>query len=179
MRPFAALALTALVASAAPAAFAADVPAISIAIGADLQTKAERSYGLRELDYLKQDLTREVTEAFASAKAQPVQSVDLVIESATPNRPTFNQLRRPGLSLQSIGLGGASITGTVTGLDGVVTPVSYHWYETNLWNLWGAVSWSDAFRTFDRFAHSIARGDRPQQAKYTPDRYAGDFGRWR
>ncbi|OYX29447.1 MAG: hypothetical protein B7Y99_13200 [Caulobacterales bacterium 32-69-10] len=179
MRPLAALALTGLIASAAPAAFAADVPAISVGIGADLQSKAEKSYGVRELDYLKKDLTREVAEAFSRSNAQPVQSVDLVIESATPNRPTFRQLQRPGLSMESLGLGGASITGTITGLDGVVTPVSYHWYETNFQNLWAAVSWSDAWRTFDRFAGRIARGDRPQQARFTPDRYAGDFGRWR
>lgn len=178
----AALAATTLIAAAlapASAAFAADVPAITVGIGADLQTKAEKSYGVRELDYLKKDLTREVAEAFSRRNAQPVQRVDLVIESATPNRPTFRQLQRPGLSLDSLGLGGASITGTITALDGTVTPVSYHWYETNFQNLWGAISWSDAWRTFDRFAGKIARGDRPQEANYTPDRYAGDFGRWR
>jgi hypothetical protein len=56
--------------------------------------------------------------------------------------------------------------------------VSYHWFETDLRNEIGAVTWSDAYRAFDRFSGRIARGDLPMQASYTPDREAGDFGRW-
>jgi hypothetical protein len=40
------------------------------------------------------------------------------------------------------------------------------------------VTWTDAYHAFDRFASKVARGDRPNEPKYTPDRYAGDFGRW-
>ncbi|HTI66390.1 MAG TPA: hypothetical protein VL460_02460 [Caulobacteraceae bacterium] len=178
MRRTAALALSALLLSASPAAFAATVPPVTVTIGADLQSKADKSYGVRELADLSAQLRHDVERAFARASAAPVQRVDLVIESATPNRPTFKQLKRIGLSLNSIGLGGASISGTVTTADGKTTPVSYHWYETDLRNEYGLVTWSDAYRAFDRFAGHIARGDLPAQAKYTPDRDAGDFGRW-
>jgi hypothetical protein len=178
MRRIAALALSGLLLSAAPAAFAASSPPVAVSIGADLQKKAEKSYGVRELDDLRADLSRVVERAFSRPNARPVQRIDLVIESATPNRPTFKQLSRPGLSMSSVGLGGATISGRVTLADGTVTPVTYHWYETDLRNEIGAVTWSDAYRAFDRFAGRIARGDLPMQALYTPDREAGDFGRW-
>lgn len=178
MRRIAAVALSGLLLSAAPAAFAASVPAVSVSIGADLQKKADKSYGVRELDDLRSELTKDVLRAYARPAAAPVQRVDLVIEAATPNRPTFKQLGRVGLSMHSVGLGGASITGRITAADGTVTPVSYHWFETDLRQEIGSVTWSDAYRAFDRFAARIARGDLPQQAKYTPDRYAGDFGKW-
>ena len=178
MRALAAAALSGLIVSTAvaPVAFAASPAEVNVTIGPALQKKTA-SYGARELDHLRVELKKEVVEALARRNA-PVQRVDLVIEAATPNRPTFDQLRQPGLSMQSVGLGGAAITGQVTGADGSTRPVSYHWFETDLRNEVGAVTWSDAYRAFDRFAGRIARGDLPNQARYTPDPRAGDFGRY-
>jgi hypothetical protein len=178
MRALAALTAAAFVAGAASAASAAAVPEISISIGADLQKKADESYGPREMDVLKKDLSQALARSFARASAQPLQRVDLTIDDAVPNRPTFKQLGRAGLSLGSIGLGGAAVSGTVTTADGQIVPVSYNWYETSLWNEVGAITWSDAWRAFNRFSGDLARGERPHQRKVTPDRYAGDFGRW-
>lgn len=160
--------------AAAPAAFAA--PAVNVTIGADLQSRAA-SYGEREFTDLSTTLRKEVEKALARPGAAPVQRVDLVIESAVPNRPTFNQLtRRPGLSIRSIGLGGATVTGQVVAADGSVRPISYNWYETNLLNRWNLVTWDDAYQAFDMLASRIARGDAPTLAAYKPDRRAGDFG---
>jgi hypothetical protein len=175
MRALAAAALSGLIVSAASLAFAATPAEVNVTIGPALQKKAA-SYGARELDHLRVELKKDVVQALSRANAAPVQRVDLVIEAATPNRPTFNQLRQPGLSLQSIGVGGAAITGQVVGADGSARPVSYHWYETDLRNEVAAVTWSDAYSAFDRLAGRIARGDLPNQARYIPDPRAGDFG---
>jgi hypothetical protein len=118
----------------AGAASAADV---SVSVGPELQ-KHTRAYGAREVDMLRKDLADAVQRALAKKGATAPQRVDLVLESATPNRPTFNQMGdQTGLSLQSVGLGGAAVTGTITGADGRVQPVSYRWHETDLREVFG------------------------------------------
>lgn len=176
-RTFVAMGAAATLVAATSAAFAA-TPEITVNIGPALQKKAEQSFGVREMDILKEDLAKSVANSFNRSKAVPVQRVDLTIDDAVPNRPTFKQLQRPGLAFSSVGVGGAAVSGTITTADGQIVPVSYNWYETSLWNEIGAITWSDAWRAFDRFSDRIARGDRPHQAKVTPERYAGDFGRW-
>jgi hypothetical protein len=174
MRALAAALSGLLLSAAASSAFAAG-PTVNVSIGPDLQKKAA-SYGAQEFDLLRTDLRKSVERALSRRGAQPVQRVDLTIEAATPNRPTFNQLRQPGLSLSSIGVGGAAISGQVVGADGVARPISYHWFETDLRNEVGAVTWSDADRAFDHLASTIARGDLPNQAAYRPGPHDGDFG---
>ncbi len=96
--------------------------------------------------------------------------MDLVIESATPNRPTMAEMGAvTGLSLSSIGLGGAVISGTVTAADGTVQPISYRWHETDLRQVRGYATWSDADRAFDWLASEIARGKVPNDGPYHPD----------
>ena len=75
-----------------------------------------------------------------------------------PNRPTFKQLGdKPGLSMQSFGVGGAAITGRIVAADGSEKPLSYHWYETDIRQASNNWVWSDAEWTFDRFARKLAR----------------------
>jgi hypothetical protein len=152
--------------SAAAAAQAADV---SVTIGPELQKNAT-SYGEREVQQLASDLQETVTKALAKPGAAPLQRVDLVLEAATPNRPTFKQLGQPtGMSLRSVGLGGAVVTGKVTRADGSTQPISYSWYETNLHNVIGYTTWTDADRTFSRLASQLASGKTPNQGPYRPD----------
>lgn len=144
--------LSALVLTAfAGAAVAA--PTVDVSIGPNLQKKADK-YGVREFDYLSRDLQR----SFASVPELDGATVKLTIAEATPNRPTFKQLGDTvGLSMQSIGVGGAKIEGTVTYPDGRVQPVSYRRYDFDIREAIGSTTWTGAQRAFDMAARKVGR----------------------
>ena len=152
------IATAALLASGA-AAIAAPAT-VSVAIGPELQQKAEKTYGVRETARLAEDLRQDVERALARSGVHQDARVELVITDAKPNRPTFKQLGdTPGLSMESFGVGGASIEGRIIAADGSVTPVSYRWYESDIRQAYGDWVWSDAQVTFNRFASRLARND--------------------
>jgi len=154
----------------------AQTPSVTVAVGSELQSKADR-LGEREIDILRKDLTREVTRGLVRSGAQ---RADLVLEMAKPNRPTAQQLgRTPGLMMSSIGLGGASVTGTVTLANGEVQPISYRFYDQDLRDPWlvGAATWTSAGRAFMMLSRQIAKGDLPNQGPHPMgDRRDGMFG---
>ncbi len=146
----------ALSAQAAPAGIAT----INIDIGAELADKTD-TVDDRDLEFLKTELRESLErELGKSGGLTPDGAVlNLVIEDATPNRPTMRQLTRtPGLSYESRGIGGATLSGTLVTADGAV-PVRYRWYESDFGNTVAAGTWSDAETSFDRFARRVARGD--------------------
>lgn len=148
----------AVAAQAAPLGPAADV---NVAIGPELQAKADQ-YGQRDLDYLAAELRESVQEAFERAGGLSAggATIDLILEDALPNRPTFRQMAlKPGLSYASFGIGGATISGVLTTADGRRVPLSYRWYESDIRWSQGAGTWMDAENTFDRFARRLARGE--------------------
>lgn len=153
-----ALAAAALLASASTALAAP--AAVSVAIGPELQEKAEKTYGVRDVTRLADDLRQDVERALAKSGAHQDARIELVLTDAKPNRPTFKQLSdTPGLSMQSFGVGGAAIEGRIVAADGAVTPVTYRWYETDIRQAWGDWVWSDAQVSFDRVARRLARND--------------------
>ena len=139
---------------------------VNVSVSPALEQRAP-DYGQRELTDISKDLQQTVRGAVRHARGpQPVR-VDLVIEDAVPNRPTFDQLgRNVGLSMRSVGLGGARISGVVTYADGVQRPIRDQFYETDLRQELGVTTWSDADRAFEQVASDIGRGK-------LPDRYAG------
>jgi len=87
---------------------------------------------------------------------------DLVLEDITPNRPTMQQLSdHPGLSMESIALGGAAVSGVVTFADGHTEPLSYSFRQNTLRDDIGAGQWTDAERTFDYLGDDLAHGHIP------------------
>ena len=153
-----ALTAAALMASASTA-FAAPA-AVSVTIGADLQKKAEDTYGVREIRHLGDDLRASVEKRLAKSGAHEGARIELTLVDAKPNRPTFEQLgHTPGLSLESFGIGGATIEGRIVRADGSTEPVGYRWYETDIRQAYGYSTWHDAVWTFDRFAGRLAKGD--------------------
>ena len=138
---------------AAFASAAVAAPSVDVAIGPTLQKKSNK-YGARELDYLRRDLQR----SFARTDGLDGASVKLVISDATPNRPTFKELGdRVGLSMWSIGVGGAKIEGAVTYPDGRVLPVRYSYYDPDIFWARGSTTWTAAQRAFDLAARKAAR----------------------
>lgn len=164
MRRFAlASAFAALSLAAAGPALA--VAPVEITIGPELAKKTA-SYGARDIDLVRKWLSESATKTFSKPGAAQIVRADLVLENAVPNRPTFSQMSRyPQLSMWSVGLGGATIGGTVTTTDGQVHPIKYGFYESNFWNLGAASTWRDAERAFDNAARRIAKGDFPNQKR--------------
>lgn len=150
------LSLAALAASAGAAL--AGPPVVTVTIGPELAERAEE-YGQEDVARLASRLEAEVERRLAGSSRFQDARIHLVIEDARPNRPTFQQMRdRPGLSMESLSIGGAEITGQIITADGQRLPVAYDWYETSIANVTGAHTWSDANRTFTRFARHLANG---------------------
>lgn len=138
-----------------------DVASVNIIIGPDLQKKA-KDYGVREFDTLTSELLQSVERELSKSNSMSKAGgrLDLVIEDARPNRPTMRQMANtPGLSFESRGTGGATISGTFTTADGERIPVSYSWFESDFRNTIGSGTWTDAETSFDRFARRLAAGE--------------------
>lgn len=156
--------LSSVAATAALATAAAAMPPISrvtVDVGPKLQEKAAKDYGLREVDELAARLQEDVEKALSKNGGLSADGgrLELVLVDAKPNRPTMQQMsNKPGLSLQSFGVGGATIEGRAVFPDGTSTPISYKWYESDIRQAIPSTTWSDAERTFDRFALRLARG---------------------
>ena len=132
--------------------------AVDVRIGADLAEKAEE-YGARDIERLISRLDEAAEAALPQSGQYGGARLELVIEDATPNRPTFQQMADlPGLSMESLSIGGAEISGEIIFADGTRRPVAYRWFETSLANVSGASTWSDADRAFRVFARRLAEG---------------------
>jgi hypothetical protein len=140
----------------ATAALAAPA-SVAVTIGPDLQAKAVKKYGVRDVNELAASLRKSVQSELNRSGAYDGAKIDLVLVDAKPNRPTFKEMGdKPGLSFLSFGVGGAKITGTATAADGTVTPLAYDWYENDIrWAQYNS-TWTDAYTTFQRFAHKLA-----------------------
>jgi hypothetical protein len=133
-----------------------------VRIGPVLAAKAPK-LGQADVDEIVKDLADTVRgdlRARHGGKA-PVRAA-LVLEDATPNRPTAQQLGdHPGLSERSLALGGAAISGVVTFADGRTEPLSYSFRQDSLRDDLGVGQWTDADRAFDELGDDLAHGHIP------------------
>ncbi|MCF6292555.1 MAG: DUF3313 domain-containing protein [Robiginitomaculum sp.] len=85
--------------------------------------------------------------------------LELIITELKPNRPTMAQYRsKPGLSAESIALGGASVTGRLLDAEGnSVADIQFKWEENWLGQAYGSTTWYDARRAFDKLARKLVR----------------------
>lgn len=85
--------------------------------------------------------------------------LELVITDLKPNRPTMAQYRaKPGLSYESIALGGASIEGRLIDSDGnSIADINFKWEENWLGQAYGSTTWYDARRAFSILARKLTR----------------------
>ncbi len=133
---------------------------VDVQIGPKLRAEAAKSLGVRDVDQLAAELSRQVTQELDRTGVLQGARLELILVDAKPNRPTFKQLsNRPGLSMRSFGLGGAAIEGRAIAVDGTISPIHYQWYETDITQAPYTTTWSDANTAFDRFARRLARGD--------------------
>jgi hypothetical protein len=152
---------TAAIAASATAALATPA-SVSVSIGPKLQTKAEETLGVRDVSDLAKTLQTTVEKRLAKTNAYDGARIELVLTDAKPNHPTFKQLSdKPGLSMRSFGIGGASIEGRAVSPDGTVTPLRYSYTQSDIrWSERGGI-WTDAESTFDQFAAQLSHGKAP------------------
>jgi hypothetical protein len=147
----AALALSATAAAASPASITVDV-------SPELQAKAARVYGVRDVDQLAAKLQKAVERQTARGGAFDGARIVLQLADAKPNRPTFKQMSdNPSLSFQSFGVGGAQIEGHAVLPSGQVVPLSYRDFETDIRTSRLTGTWGDAESAIDQFAHRLGR----------------------
>lgn len=167
----AALATTALSAPAFADGFRADYSAApsgpvmvaEIAIGAELSEEADE-LGNREIDrltgMLQDDLSRELAGMnwLATDGAMGGMTLQVTLEDADPNRPTFRQMsNNPSLDYRSHSVGGAEISAQLIDAGGqVVANYHYEWTSNDIRFAAHAGTWTDASRVFDRFARHVA-----------------------
>ena len=153
---FATLALAGTVNAAEPLS----VTDVEVKVSPELQKKAVDDYGVRDVERLADDLKKDVERELERTGVLAGGRVELTLVDARPNRPTFKQLGdRPGLSMESFGVGGAKIEGRAISVDGEVTPVRYDWYETDIRQSRLTTTWSDAEYAINRFAYQLGRGN--------------------
>jgi len=85
--------------------------------------------------------------------------LELTITELKPNRPTMAQYRtKPGLSGESIALGGASIEGNLIDAAGnSIATINFVWEENWIGQVPSSTTWYDARRAFSILARKLAR----------------------
>jgi len=138
-----------------PVLAAPAVSEVKVSIGPELAKKVD-DIGTRDFDILAAELRRSVERKIPPRPGGG--TLELVIDDAKPNRPTIQQMaKKPGLSFDSFGVGGAQISGEYVDPVGNRTPIAYGWYETDIrWARYGS-TWHDAEHAFDRLADRLAK----------------------
>lgn len=152
----------ALLAAGAAGAAAATPASVTVTVSPELQAKAEKTLGQRDVDELAADLRKAVERRLAKTGAYDGAQIVLELADAQPNRPTFKQLSdRPGLSYESFGIGGARIEGHAVMSDGRMVPLSYRYYEPDIRYARLGGTWADAEWAIDRVAYDLGKGRAP------------------
>ena len=139
-----------------PVAAAVDV---SVTYSEDFAETLEQDYGVREGEYLAEAITDDLNRAFAKRGIDPAR-VEIEIIDAKPNKPTMTQLTdEPGLDyLRSLSIGGMKLSGTAFDSEGnVLGTLEYGWFESDIRDVLGSATWTDAKRASDKFARKFAK----------------------
>lgn len=142
-------------------ASAASAQTQQVSYSPEFQTALEEDIGVREGEYLSDNVTTAITRALERrGVAQTGLRIEVVIEDAQPNRFTIQQLRgRPGVDpLRSVSIGGAELRAVLRGADGaVVAEVEHRRYSDSLRDLYfEPLTWTDANRAIRQFAEKVA-----------------------
>lgn len=140
------------------------VSRVTVTLDPKFVSGSVRTYGAREVgdlaDYLKKTVEKDLSaKGRFKADAAGGAVLDLVLVDAKPNHPTFKQMSdRPGLSMQSFGIGGAEIRGEQINADGSRVKLGYSWYESDIRWVQGLGTWSDAEQAIHGFSRRVAEG---------------------
>lgn len=141
----------------AGAALAAEPVSIApITIGQELADKAD-DIGEREFARLSEILRGDLERELAGHLGENGDVLHVTILDADPNHPTMQQMaNRPGLSMESFSVGGASLEGELVSATGeTLETYSYAWRSYSINDVVGYSTWTDARRAFNRFASDV------------------------
>jgi hypothetical protein len=153
------LALLAIAGAFALSAAPAFAVTVETKFSPEFQKKLDKDLGIREAKVLSDSVAHKIEKNFAR-QGVTADHVVVTIDDATPNRPTFGQVsNKIGLDpIRSISIGGAKLSGTAYDASGKeLGSLSYDWYETDISQVRGYATWTDAEYTFDRFANRLAK----------------------
>jgi hypothetical protein len=152
----------ALVAAAGFFALSA-MPAFAVTVetkfSPEFQKKLDKDLGVREGAILSDYLTRKIEQNFDS-RGVKADHVVVTIADAKPNRPTLGQVsKKIGLDpIRSISIGGATLSGMAYDASGKeIGSFSYDRYETDIRQVRGYSTWTDAEQTISQFANRFAK----------------------
>lgn len=130
---------------------------VTLTLGPALEDKRS-DYGDRDIERISESVVEAVSDALNAVRADESYTVAITLDDAWPNRPTRRQLSaNPGLSFESVSLGGAHLSAVIYDGSGNATgEVSYSWRTPTIAQSRGRGTWHDANRTFDRFADRVA-----------------------
>ena len=123
-------------------------------------------YGDKDLanlvEEVEEELTHDLTKQGITVSEDAATVLRVTLEDVRNNRPTFEQLsREPALSMQSVSLGGAELSGELIDASGEsLGTVEYEWFEQSFQDLTFARAsgvWSDANRAISRFSKKTAK----------------------
>ena len=146
--------------SSARAEVLSTVASVQVQIGPELQAKAARDLGERDIARLAATLKGDVQRELERTGVLAGGRLELVLTDVRPSRPTLQQFsNRPGLSHESFGIGGATLEGQAISVAGDVTPIHFRWYADDIEDAPRKATWTDAYAAFDRFAYRFGRGE--------------------
>jgi hypothetical protein len=140
-----------------------DGPGVPVAVtfAPRIESKIRQAYGAAETEVVRDAVITAVSESFRKAGAGPDLSVAVEVTDVAPSHPTRQQsLDSPSLDpVRSKSLGGAALTGTVSGPDGkVIANLSFQRFAPDLRS--ASVSfdaWADARLSIQIFASQLAK----------------------
>ncbi|MDJ0922195.1 MAG: hypothetical protein QNI84_13795 [Henriciella sp.] len=137
-----------------PVASAAE---INVTFSEELTEDLIEDYGEKEGDFLIEEITEDLEKAFEKYGVDPAK-VDVTIIDARPNRPTFKQLGKPGLSFQSVSVGRLKLEASAYDADGNLILFQEHRsLNRDIRDSVGAGTWYEVKRSSDRFARKFAK----------------------
>ena len=151
--------MTAIFAMAALVAPAIWATPIDVTYSEDFAKKIEEDYGAREGTYLVEDIQEDLERAL-ERRGVTVERIEVVINDAKPNKPTFKQLTdEPSLDrFRSRSIGGMDLTGTAYDDQGrVLVELQYDYFEHDLRDVFTGATWWDAKRASNSFARKMAK----------------------
>ncbi|GIU66830.1 hypothetical protein [Candidatus Phycosocius spiralis] len=133
---------------------AADPLQVSVSYSEKAEKKMTETYGVREKSVIFDLIDRNLKDKLGTRAAR----VEVVINDLTANRPTQKQMGdRPGLSMQSFGIGGADISGKAyDGAGNLIGQADHTWNGDIAWAQ-GSWTWSDTDRAISSFARKLAK----------------------
>lgn len=127
---------------------------VKVSFSKDAEKAFSEKYGMEEKANIEESVREEIRKALGDGF-----NVEVIVESATPNRPTMYQMAKtPSLSFQSFSVGGADLKGIVFDKNGKQLGQAEYEYSTPfVYDAQYQWTWHDADWAIERFAKVLKK----------------------